>query len=651
MQLSVVIVNYNVSRFLEQCLISVFKATKNVETEVWVVDNNSVDDSVEMVKSRFAEVKIIENRTNLGFAKANNQAIKQAKGKYVLLLNPDTVVETDTFEKTIRFMDEHPDAGGLGVKMLDGSGKFLPESKRGLPTPATAFYKIFGLSRLFPHSKKFSRYHLGFLNENEVHEVDVLAGAFMLIRKSVLNKIGVLDESFFMYGEDVDISYRITLAGFKNYYFPETRIIHYKGESTKKSSVNYVLVFYKAMIIFARKHFTGKNARLLIFFINIAVYFRAFLALISRFITKVGLPLIDTILMLAGAWLIMNLWQENIIAKHGGSYPELFTWVYIPVYVLIWVFSILFSGGYDKPVRIRKSIQGILLGTVFILIAYSLLSENLRFSRGQILADTLWALVSLPLLRYILSGLNCSAFQLEEKKAKRILIIGDEQESGRVKYILEKTYLNTGFIGQVFYTDEINKPHDFVGTIRQVKDIVTIYNIDEIIFCSKNLSQQTIIDKMSEWKTLKVEYKIAPEDSFSIIGSHSIHTQGELYTVGVNLVYKASNRRNKRLLDIILSLIFLVSYPLTFLIVKSQGNFLANILRVLTGKKSWVGYRPDNLSHSALKPGILTPTDGMKNIPIDEKVIQQLNLFYIRDYSILKDLNIIFYAFRKLGNT
>ena len=255
MKLSVVIVNYNVEHFLEQCLYSVRRAMQGVEGEVFVVDNNSVDGSLKMLAAKFPKNKMIANKENVGFAKANNQAIRLSKGEYVLLLNPDTVVEDDTFTKTIAFMDSHPDAGGLGVKMVDGKGRFLPESKRGLPTPMTAFYKIFGLSKLFPHSRRFSKYHLGYLDEDEVNPVDILAGAFMLMRRATLDKCGLLDETFFMYGEDIDLSYRITLAGYKNYYFPETRIIHYKGESTKKTSVNYVLVFYKAMEIFANKYF------------------------------------------------------------------------------------------------------------------------------------------------------------------------------------------------------------------------------------------------------------------------------------------------------------------------------------------------------------------------------------------------------------
>ena len=194
MKLSVIIVNYNVEHFLEQCLLSVQKASKGIEVEVFVVDNNSIDGSINMIKEKFPEVIMIVNNENVGFSKANNQAIRLAIGELVLLLNPDTIVEEDTFKKCIQFMENNENAGGLGVKMIDGKGKFLPESKRGLPTPSVAFYKIFGLSALFPRSKKMGQYHLGYLSKDENHEIQILSGAFMLIKKKVLDKIGLLDE-------------------------------------------------------------------------------------------------------------------------------------------------------------------------------------------------------------------------------------------------------------------------------------------------------------------------------------------------------------------------------------------------------------------------------------------------------------------------
>jgi len=386
MKLSVIIVNYNVKYFLEQCLHSVKKASENIHLEVFVVDNNSVDGSVEMVRDKFPEVILIANKKNVGFSVANNQAIRVSKGEYILLLNPDTIVEHDTFKKVIAFMDNHPNAGGLGIKMVDGQGNFLPESKRGLPTPAVAFYKISGLSKLFPKSKRFAKYHLGNLDNDETNRVEILAGAFMLLRKSVLDKVGLLDETFFMYGEDIDLSYRIIKAGYDNYYYPEARIIHYKGESTKKGSINYVFVFYNAMVIFAKKHYSQKNARLFSLFINLAIYFRAFLAILDRFAKKIFLPLADALLLSAGIILIKNFWESNVIyADSTGHFPEYIVYIMLPLYIFIWIFSLFLSGGYDKPINFYKIIRGYLFGTIAILTLYGLLGTEYRFSRAIII--------------------------------------------------------------------------------------------------------------------------------------------------------------------------------------------------------------------------------------------------------------------------
>jgi GT2 family glycosyltransferase len=349
MQLSIVIVNYNVKYFLEQALHSVYKAMQGINGEVFVVDNNSADGSCEMVKRKFPQTILIENKKNTGFSVANNQAIKQARGKYVLLLNPDTVVEEDCFSRCISFMESHNDAGALGVKMIDGKGHFLPESKRGLPTPDVAFYKMSGLSALFPKSKQFGRYHLSYLSNDETHEVDALAGAFMFIRKQVLDEIGLLDEDYFMYGEDIDLSYRITKAGYKNYYFPGTTIIHYKGESTKKTSVNYVFVFYRAMNIFAAKHYNSRHARFFNIIITLAIYMRAGVALIARFFERSKLLLADAALFYAGIYFIKIYWEKNHRFVEGGSYPLEFMLVNASVYALMWVLGLYFAGAYENP--------------------------------------------------------------------------------------------------------------------------------------------------------------------------------------------------------------------------------------------------------------------------------------------------------------
>ncbi|MCD4745984.1 MAG: glycosyltransferase family 2 protein [Bacteroidales bacterium] len=655
MKLSIVIVNYNVKYFLEQCLYAVRKAINSIEAEVFVVDNNSVDGSVKMLNEKFPEVNIIINKDNKGFSKANNQAIKKAKGEYILLLNPDTVVEDDTFKKIISFMDKHPDAGGLGVKMLDGKGKFLPESKRGLPTPAVAFYKIFGLSKLFPKSKTFAKYHLGYLDNNKIHEVEILSGACMLLRKKVLDKIGLLDESFFMYGEDIDMSYRIIKAGYKNYYFPETRIIHYKGESTKKSSVNYVFIFYNAMIIFAKKHFSQKNAKIFSFLINIAVYLRAFIAIINRFFSKALLPVIDTAFLFTGIFIIKNYWEHNVIFPYGGHYPAELISIAIPVYILIWLFSVYLSGGYDHPIRLIKIFQGLLIGTVIILVFYSLLPESYRFSRAIILFGALWGFISMLGIRLIFHLLNLKNYRIGTEKNKRFIIVGEKEEAERVAQLLRKSYINTGFIGLISISDNKDKNEGFIGNLIQIKDIITIYKIDEVVFCAKDLPAQEIIDKMSELHYSQVEYKIAPPESLSIIGSNSINTSGDIYIIDINSIAKINNKRNKRFTDIIASTILLSILPVAIIFIKKPFKFIINIFYVFFAIKSWVGYyyiNDDEIQKlPKIKKGILNPTNAFKNRTISNETINKLNLLYARDYKITNDLNIIFKGFKFLGNT
>ena len=255
MVLSVIIVNYNVKYYLEQCLESVRRASRGLQVEVFVVDNLSTDGSIAYLKERFPEVIYIENRENVGFARANNQAIRQSSGRYVLLLNPDTIVAEHTFTDFIHFMDQHPEAGGAGAYMLRTDGTFALESRRGLPTPFVAFCKMSGLASLMPKSRVFGRYYMRYLDENQANEIEVISGAFMWLRREALDKAGLLDEDFFMYGEDIDLSYRIVKSGYKNYFLP-SRMLHYKGESTEKSSYRYVYTFYQAMQLFFNKHYS-----------------------------------------------------------------------------------------------------------------------------------------------------------------------------------------------------------------------------------------------------------------------------------------------------------------------------------------------------------------------------------------------------------
>jgi GT2 family glycosyltransferase len=520
MKLSVIIVNYNVKYFLEQCLSSVFKATNNISAEVFVVDNDSTDDSVKMVKEKFTKVILIHNKENVGFSKANNQAIEQSKGEYVLLLNPDTVVEEDTFEKCIQFMDIHHDAGGLGVKMIDGNGIFLPESKRGLPTPAVSFYKIFGFSKLFKKSKLFAKYHLGYLKEDEINEIEVLSGAFMWMRKSVLEKIGYLDEAFFMYGEDIDLSYRITQSGYKNYYFPEAKIIHYKGESTKKGNINYVFVFYNAMIIFSKKHF-AKKAKAFSFFINIAIYLRAFIAILFRFISMLRLLLTDIVLITVTLSILNYLkpffgFPNQIVFANNYEILNV-----ISVFVAFLI-GLTISGGYSKSISIKKTLIGLLFGSIIFFSINFTFPEPSSFSNKYILSIIGVILIIIPINRILLDFFD--HIRLRHEKIKTTIIVGSDEFVEKIKIDIKKKQ-STIKILSLKENNIVEKDDNikYIGKLNQLPDIISIYNINEVIFSSNDINYKDIINEMNLSFTKYVDYKITLNSS-SIISSQKIET-------------------------------------------------------------------------------------------------------------------------------
>ncbi len=651
MQLSIIIVNYNVKYFIDQCLLSVEKAIENIDAEIFVVDNNSADGSCSMIKEKYKNVYLIANKKNTGFSYANNQAIKMAKGEYVLLLNPDTVVEEDSFEKCLSFMNNHKDAGALTVKMIDGKGHYLPESKRGLPTPCTAFYKIFGLTKLFPKSKKFARYYLGHLNKDEINEIEILPGAFMFMRKNCLENVGYLDEDYFMYGEDIDLSYRLLKSGYKNYYFPKTTIIHYKGESTKKSSVNYVLVFYNAMIIFARKHFSKKNAKIFSLFIKLAIYFRASIAILNRAIKKVILPIFDFGFIFLSYLIIKPIW-ENYLFGEIGSYPKEFLFIAVPIYIIIWLNSIAFYGSYKKHIKPLNIIKGTTIGTIIILLIYSLVPESYRFSRALIILGYINTTLVTFSTRLIISNISYFPQKLIFNNKLRTLILGSKDEILRVKNILEKTQLNPQIIGYV--APENFKPDNFyLGELSQLHEIIIINKADEVIFCAKDISSQQIIKNMLKLSNSEINFKIAPANSLSVIGSNSINTAGELYTIELSSISNSKNKRIKRIFDILSSSIIILFFPILLLFYKNSLNIFKNSISVFFGKKTWIGYCHTSKSKSYNLPKIKNSIFMINNYKLKETIpdstIEKLNILYAKNYKLTTDIIELFKNLKHLN--
>ncbi len=378
MKVSVIIVNYNVKYFLEVCLHSVWRALERVGGEVIVVDNNSQDGSNEMVRERFASTVLIENKDNRGFSKANNQGVAMAKGEYILFLNPDTVVPEDFFVKMVGYMDAHPEAGSIGPRLIDGKGKFAPDGKKSFPSLSVAIFKTTGINKLFPKSPYINKYYAVHVGEREVAEVDALSGCCMMVRKSLLEPIGgAFDEDFFMYCEDVDLCYRIQKSGVKNIYFPETTVIHYKGESTKKATLSYVRIFNEALVLFVKKNYTKSSAQSFIAFIKIGVVLRAILSLLKQVLKVLRMPLFDAIVILLTVWFVTEFWTRDV--RNIMPIPLKYVYLTLPVYTVIWVLSLYLNGAYDQPYRGLRVVRGMLIGTVICLAYFGLLPTEARY--------------------------------------------------------------------------------------------------------------------------------------------------------------------------------------------------------------------------------------------------------------------------------
>jgi len=640
-KLAVIIVNYNVKYFLKQCLESVYNSTSLENIEVYVVDNDSKDGSVEMVVESFPKVKLIANKKNVGFSTANNQAIKETNADYVVLLNPDTLVQSDSFEKVIKFMDEHPDAGGLGVTMIDGNGKFLPESKRGLPTPEVAFFKIFGFSKIFPKSKKFGKYHLGYLDKNETHKIEVLSGAFMAMRMETLDKVGLLDEDFFMYGEDIDLSYRITQGGYENYYFPGTTIIHYKGESTKKSSVNYVYVFYKAMAIFAKKHFESNKASLFSKLINIAIFFSASLAIIKRFFSLFFLPIIDFCAVFFGLHVVKTIYQDD----HGLFHQPQLINISFAIYSLLILIAVFFAGGYDRPIKLQKVVKGVFIGSLLTSLVYMFVANNYYFSIGSALLGIVIIMIGLTGIRWILHFFKIKKYRINFFR-KRIVIIGDQKESDKVNNLVEHTQLYSSIVGTVspFHTNN----EEYLGDLTQLKSLKEKHRINEAIFCAENVNYDAVIQTLIDFQDTDIQFKLAHTNDMFVLGSTDMNTSGELHTIKVLGIESSENKRSKRLIDISFSLKCFVFSPVLILFQKNKMNFLANSWSVLKGKKSWVGYTSNDCINDLpkIKKGVFSMTDLVDSCTNEHR----LNTIYAKDYSLWRDIAIIKKNLVRLGN-
>jgi GT2 family glycosyltransferase len=619
---------------------------KNMEGEIFVVDNNSNDGSNNFFPNKFPGVHFIWNTENEGFARANNKALQQASGKYILFLNPDTIVPEDCFEKCIAFIKSQNDSAACGIKMIDGSGRFLKESKRAFPSPMTSLYKLSGLTRLFPQSTIFSKYHLGFLDENVNHEVDVLAGAFMLMPKKILDSIGGFDENFFMYGEDIDLSYRIQKAGYKNFYFAESSIIHFKGESTKKGSFNYVKLFYKAMIVFVKKHYGGTKAGIFNLLIQAAIFLRAGLAAIARFLKWIGLPVIDSGIILMSFWIIKFLWSTFV--KREVNYSPNLIIIAFPAFTLLFLVASYFAGLYDngyKQSRLNKSTATAIL---VLLAAYSLLPETLRFSRGILLFGSLTAFFLMTIVRRLLVSWNVIENSKESTEINQTVIAGTETDFNELTPLLQSAGMQERVLGRIA-PGEMSEPKT-IGSFNNLSGLLQLYPIKEIIFCEGKLSFKEII-KVMPLVPQNLRIKLYTGGTHSIIGSSSRNEAGNYISkdAGFRLAQPV-NRRNKTLCDVIIAFLFLITFPLHLIIKSRRYLFFKNVFSVFFLKKTWIGYALFEEDLPRLKVGILTSTGlpaSLNTLP--GKSLHATDYLYAKKFQISSDIKMVWLNYKFLS--
>ncbi len=614
-----------------------------METEVIVVDNHSTDDSLAYLRPKFPTVKFIENETNSGFGKACNRGLREASGDYILFLNPDTIVAEDSFSICIDFFQTHPDCGAVGVKMIDGSGTFLKESKRAFPSPLTSLFKLSGLAHLFTKSRLFSRYHLGYLNKEEDHEVDVLAGAYLMTTKEVLYKVGSFDEAFFMYGEDVDLSYRIQKAGYKNYYVAQTSIIHFKGESTKRGSLNYVMMFYQAMSIFVQKHYGGARAGLFRACIRLAIWIRAFVSASLRLLRWIGLPVIDAVLILFSFWAVKELWSAFV--RTDIVYPDTLLLVSFPLFTLLYLIAAYYAGLYDKFYKRRSVLRSTVAAMVTLLTVYALLPEQYRFSRGIVVFGALMAFLLISAERWLFVKAAILPGAFDESVKPHIVIAASKKEYRGVEGFLKEKGFGSRIIGRIGINGSSEKTVAHLNTIESTAESL---NARELLFCAASLSYKEIIALTERLRT-QLKFRYHAYGSSSVVGSDTSTESGEALSLETDFALaRSSAKRLKRLIDVALALFALLTFPLQFFLVKKPLRFFAACFAVLFGRKTWIGYHNSQPSLPVLRRSVLGPS-GKKATIINSENNYLPDYWYARNYEPASDLKTIFSHYKDLG--
>lgn len=680
--ISIVIVNYNVKEFAANLLDSLEKARKDFKIEIILVDNASSDGSVSYLKRRYPKVIYIENKKNTGFGKANNQAINIVNGKYTLLINPDTIVSQNTLEVMHRHMEMHPETAAAGCKMLNPDGTFAQESRRSVPTPMSALWKIIGLSRLFPNSPRFSAYYLGGEDENKEARVPVLSGAFMFFRTKILKEARGFDEQFFMYGEDIDLCYRVREMGCEIDYVPKTTIIHYKGESTKKENLDYVVTFNKAIYQFFRKHYSFGYTFFFRIFILAGIILKGVLSYVTAIFRKLIQPTTD-LGVLNFLVVLFFMWRYSI---SPANIPTHYHISFLSVNLLL---SIIFIGSavyYDLYGKNRFSIPATIKSTIIAFSGVVLVTFFLRdfaFSRLILLLSAISGVVILTAIRLYQLNRSSKAPNIPGSfLEKRVLIIGiNEKTSQLIRKIRSRADWNYNLVGLVTQDPE-QHPMDevdnvpIIGDTDMLLELVTYHQIDELVFILPAVDHDQILRMISELRDTSVYPRIVPDSMDYIVGKTNVEYLDDIPVMDVNLPYFSRwNIFIKRAMDVAVSFVLLLILtpamaPVMFFTWRKKQRLIIHLSEstatalflflpynqyrwtnwyllfwyVFTGKISLVGSPiiPDKKPHFAnVKPGItgFRQLSETRLFHEDEKRMHEL--FYLQNYSIWLDFDVL----------
>ncbi|MCF6269642.1 MAG: glycosyltransferase [Melioribacteraceae bacterium] len=651
--ISIIIVNYNVKEFVKNLLFSLHKALENYSSEIILIDNASSDGSVEDIQEKFPYVKVIANKENVGFGKANNQGLEISKGKFIVLINPDTIVREDTFSKLIEFIEADKEVGMTTCKVLNPDGTLQLACRRSFPGPWTSFTKITGLSNLFPKSKFFSKYNLTYLDENKANEVDAISGSFMMFTREVYEKVGGFDPQFFMYGEDLDLCYRVQSAGYKVFYTPVTEIIHYKGESTKRSSIDETKIFYNAMHLFVKKHLS--SSFLVEIILRFAIAARRFIAFVNSYKLPLVSGVADFFLFTSSFILAEKIYRPG---QWSGFPEDVKPWIYFFPAILQLLFS-TFGGSYKRnSISVLRAVITLVIGFVFAA-ALTFFLKQYAFSRAVLLITYILAGVLFILWRFLAKVI----FKLgvsDRVSNTKTLIVGSESYCVELSKKLDKSitdiYSVVGFISET--ADGIGTvigKYSVLGSLENIVKVIKEEKINKVIFASHEISFEKMFGIVSQSDDINVEFLVAGTELDYLVGKSSVTMLDNIPLLKVN--YNISERVHKvikALFDFSFALLLLIIYPFVFLVslIKKRKDFAKFVLAaptVLVRKKSFVG--PNDLSKTSLylgKPGLTGLWYIEEHKSSDSSDFEKLNIYYAKNQNIWLDLEIIGKSFSKM---